>query len=284
MLTTNPVVPVTAGASGTANIQLTSVSQFAGPLTLNCEPSPGVTCSIPSAVTLTAGGTASTNLTITAPAGSANLSYNVGVTAKDSTGAYVHTLAVVAQVSGSAAGSQSFAFTSDIQSMTVALGKNTNNTGTIKLWGLGGFSGSVALNCSFTAQGVTAPGIDPKCFLDKGPVTLSGSNPQTITVTINTYTGSAAANSRPRSIFWPATGGTALGLLIVIGVPRRRRALMLLCLVAIFVLVGTTGCSHFQKGAVAGTPGTPPGPYTVTITGTAGATTQSTSFNLTVTN
>jgi subtilase family serine protease len=284
ILTTTPHVAVAAGGTGTAAISLVSAGGFAGALTLSCAPSPGVTCSIPSSATLTAGGTASTNLTITAPAGSANMSYNVGVTATDSTGAYVHTLAVVAQVTGSTAGSQSFAFTSDIQSMTVALGKNTNNTGTIKLWGLGGFSGSVALNCSVAAQGLTAPGIDPKCFLNMGPVTLSGSNPQTITVTIDTYTGSTAANKRPPSFFWPATGGTALGLLIVIGVPRRRKALMLLCLVVVFVLAGTTGCSHFQKGAPAGTPGTPPGPYTVTVTGTAGATTQSTSFNLTVTN
>jgi hypothetical protein len=282
MLTTSPHLGVTAGSSGTAAIQLVSAREFAGALTLSCQASPGVTCSIPSSATLTAGGTAWTTLAITVPASSPNLDYSVGVTATDSTGAYVHTLGIVTRVSGSSAGSQGFALTNNIPPMNLKVGDNSQNSGDIQIWSLGGFNGSVALSCSMTSQ--QPVGVAPLCLVSPGQVTASGSNPQKVTVTISTFTGGSNIQKTRQNFFWPASGGTALAVLVVVFVPRRRRWLNLLCLAAIFAVLGTVGCSNFKGGQSSNPPhGTSPGAYTVTITGTSGKITQSTSFTMNLT-
>jgi subtilase family serine protease len=91
-------VPVTAGGSGTTSINLASVNGFAGTVNLTCTAATGVTCSLPSPATLTNGGSASATLTVAAPAGAATGNYNVLVTGTDTSGKYIHTLAITAIV------------------------------------------------------------------------------------------------------------------------------------------------------------------------------------------
>ncbi len=93
------IVPVTAGGSGTDTINLYSVNGFSGAVSFTCAGTT-VTCSVPSSATLSAGGTTPLTLTINAASSVASGNYNVIVTGKDSTGKYVHTLAIQARVTG----------------------------------------------------------------------------------------------------------------------------------------------------------------------------------------
>ncbi|HKF45993.1 MAG TPA: protease pro-enzyme activation domain-containing protein [Terracidiphilus sp.] len=283
-------VAVKAGSSGTATITFYSDRGFAGTLTLVCSPAPGVTCSVPGSVTLTAGGTATATLTINASANTANLNYNVGVTATDSTGAYAHTLGIVAQVSGSPAGSQSFFLSNSIQPMNVQAGTGSGNTGSITVYPLGRFSGTVNFSCAVTSS--TSAGVLPLCTFTSNSLTLSGTNPQTTTVIINTQAnGQASTKDGGRNLLWP-TGGAALAIVLFAGIPKRRRNwLAMFCLALALVALGTMGCSHVSSGGPGNGPGggsgstggTSAGSYTVTVTGTANNISNSTSFSLTVT-
>ena len=102
------IVPVSAGSSTTDTINLASVNGFSGNVTLSCTAAPGISCTIPASTALTGGSSATAALAINAETDTANQTYNVLITGADSTGEYVHTLAVQAVVSGSPAGSQSY--------------------------------------------------------------------------------------------------------------------------------------------------------------------------------
>src|SRR6185437_15592650 len=79
MVAQNDLVSVTAGSgtAGTAAIGLASINGFSGPVNLSCTAAAGVSCSVsPSSASLTAGGNATATLSITAPSGAANATYN----------------------------------------------------------------------------------------------------------------------------------------------------------------------------------------------------------------
>jgi len=276
MQSPTPQIPIFAGGSGTATIDLTSEFGFSGNLTLSCQPSPGVTCSIPPPSFLTSGSSSSALLTIGVPGNSANMNYNVGVTATDANGSHIHTIAVIAQVSGSPAGAQSFALTSGVANISITNGLKGYNT--ISVYGLGGYSGTINLSCQVT--GFAIHPVTPTCSLLNSSVTISGANPQTATV--NFFTAVASGENRQRYPFWPASGGVALGMLIVMVVPGRRRWGALLCLFVVLATVELSGCGSTSSGG-SFNPGTTPGGYTVTVTGTAGTITQTTSFTMEVT-
>src|SRR6185312_2317317 len=114
MVAESSQVAVKAGSStaGTATIGLGSVNGFSGPVNLSCTAAAGVSCSVsPSSASLAAGGNATATLSITAPSGAANATYNVALIGKDATDEYVHTANVQAVVTGSAVGTSSFGLT-----------------------------------------------------------------------------------------------------------------------------------------------------------------------------
>jgi len=278
MQTATPIVPVTAGASGTATINLSSQFLFAGTVSLTCSTAPGVTCSVSPTATLTSGGSTTATLTISAAKDTANLNYAVSVIGTDSTGAYVHTLNVTAQVSGSPAGSQSFAFTYTGPGLNVTPGQLTGNTATVNLWPLGGFNGTVNLGCA--VSGPTEV-MAPSCSLSNASLAISGTNPVTTTLTIGTLLPGQAHN-RTRDLFWPTSGGTALAVLLFLGLPKRRRNwLAMLGLLVIVASFASMGCSNLRTQPNNLT-GTVPGAYVVTVTGTSGNLTQSITVNVVV--
>ena len=182
------LLPVTAGNSATDTINLTSqgIPGFSGNVTLSCTAAAGVSCTIPSTAGLSSGGATSAALTVTAPAQTANQTYNVLVTATDPTGNIAHTAQVQAVVSGSSAGASSFALNNS-GSITVDAGINTGNTSTVTVTPLGGFTGAVTLTCAVTPAGANSPA----CSV-ASPVTLSGTAAQTATVTVTTTSSTAA--------------------------------------------------------------------------------------------
>jgi hypothetical protein len=390
------IVPVAAGNSATDTINLGSINGFNGTVNLTCKADPGVGCTISNTVGLSGGGSGTATLTVTAPTLTANQTYNVLITGKDAaTGLFIHTLGIQAVVTGSAAGSTSFAL-SNSGNLTLDAGINTNNTATITVTPLGGFTGSVALTCAVTPTGsniptcavaspvsltnttaqtavltvttasttaagtytVTVTGTsgpitlttavtasvglptfaltnpttttnpltitrtssttgttpititpsngftgpvslscvvaspsganDPATCSIPSSVTISGTTPQTATLTISTT--AATAFNEPLKLFWPSTGGTVLALLFFFVVPRRRRnwlaMLGLLVLFASGVAIGCGGGVSSGGGGGGGggssNPGTTPGTYTVTVTGTSGTITQTTAVTVSV--
>jgi len=115
-------------------------------------------------------------------------------------------------------------------------------------------------------------------------VTLSGTTAQTSTLTIGT-TASTADLVYPklgnRKGWLGAGSGAVLALLVFFGIPARRRSwrAMLSILVAMIALGALASCGGGGSG---GNAGTTAGTYTVTVTGTSGATIASGTVTLTV--
>ena len=140
-----------------------------------------------------------------------------------------------------------------------------------------GISGAVTLACS------SLPGKSACSF---APATIaSGIAQAAVVVTITTTASTAAAIPHSGLLYaaWlPFTGLGLLGMAFVVP-GKRRKASAILTLMVLGVLMFAVGCggsSHTTTPPVDN--GTPKGTYTVTVTGTSGNVTQSTTFKLTV--
>jgi len=91
-----------------------------------------------------------------------------------------------------------------------------------------------------------------------------------------------------KKLFWRSAGGTALALLLMIGIPRRRRNwLAMVGLAVVFASISAVGCGQVNGvsgggGGGGGNAGTSAGTYTVTVTGTGTSTGSSSSVTATV--
>jgi len=162
-------------------------------------------------------------------------------------------------------------------------------TANITVTAVNGFNSAVALACSITPVVTTAP---PTCSLSPASVT-PGANPATSTLTITTTAAKAASLSprqspaAPLYAVWlpiPAMALAGLGL----GARRRKLCTGLLCVMMITLILLLAGCGGGSTtsgggGGGGGTSGTPPGTYTVTVTGTQGALSHQVSSSLTFT-
>ena len=167
--------------------------------------------------------------------------------------------------------------------VSVAPGATTGNTSTITLTPSGGFTGVISLSCAITPPAAS----DPATCSMPASATISSSAAPTVTLTVNTTPATSALN-RTRRFFRPLAGGTALACILLVGIPARRRRWwsMLGMLVLLFSLVGgALGCGgggNGGGGGGGGNPGTTPGAYVITVTGTYGAITQTGTVSLTV--
>jgi subtilase family serine protease len=240
------IVPVTAGSSATDTINLASLNGFSGTVNLTCAPSPGVTCTIPSQG-LSSGGSASSTLTIFAQTDTADQSYNVLITGTDPTGQFVHTLTVQAVVTGSPAGTSSFALTNGGNITIPTLGATTGNSASVTVTPLGGFTGAVALTCAVTPTSGTIP----TCSLAPASVSLTGSAASISTLSVGTTT-----STTPGTYTVTVTGTSGAFTLTT----------------QVIVNVGTPGFAMTNNGpitiATTGTPGT----ATITLTPSDGFT------------
>jgi trimeric autotransporter adhesin len=172
-------------------------------------------------------------------------------------------------------------------------GATTGNTSTITVTPGGGFTGGVALTAIVTSSPSGAINPPTLSFGSSTPVTISGATVGTATLTISTTAATSSASLLPRHLRggWYVTGGVAVAGLFVLGIPRRRRNwLSMLSVVAIFagvaiVLAGCSGSSNSGGnggGGTTGNPGTTPGAYTVTVSGSSGALATTTTITVTV--
>ncbi len=156
--------------------------------------------------------------------------------------------------------------------VSVTPGATTGNTSAITVTpGSGGFLGTVSLTCSINPTASSDPAT---CSLSPTSVNLSGTTAQTSTLTIGTRAPTAELvypKLGNRKGWLGASSSAVVALLVFFGIPARRRSwrAMLSILVAMIALGALASCGG---GGGGGNPGTTPGTYTVTVTGTSGAT------------
>ena len=180
----NANVPVTIGGSANDTIDLASMNNFTGAVTLTCSAPAGVTCNITSPATLTSGGSTTASLSINVSSTAAAQNYNVLITAKDSTGEYIHTAAVTV-VAGAP---DLFLTNAGTISITPPGGSGTS---VFTATPINGFTGTVSLSCAVTGtpSGASTPITCDASSLSKTSLSIAGTTAQTSTLTINTTSG-----------------------------------------------------------------------------------------------
>ncbi len=167
-----------------------------------------------------------------------------------------------------------FIMTPTSTSATVTRGKSAVVTVTVTPQG--SYTSPISFSCS---------GLPAVAACSFSPATITpDANPATTTLTITTAPQSALLNPSPRgdrsgplNATWLVLPGMLLGM-VAIAAPRRRKFLSCFLL---FLVAG--GC--VLQSACAGVSSrnfTPAGTYTITVTGTAGATQQTVAVTLTV--
>lgn len=257
---------IAQGASdSTETITITPANGFTGGVNLTASGLPsGVTASFSPNPTATS----SSTLTLTASS-SATLGGPVTITITGSSSTLSATATLALTVT--AAPTFTIGGSGGSTTITVTPGATTGNTATLSISGANGFSGTVNLSCQVTTA-ITNPSDLPTCSLTPQSVSVSGSTASTSTLTVFTTAPTTAVNKGKPSL-WTSAGGTALALLLLFAVPRRRNWLALFGLLTLFISLGALGCGGGSSGGGGGTSnsGTTPGTYTITVTGTSSA-------------
>ena len=192
--------------------------------------------------------------------------YNINIATQDATGAPGHTFIVSLTVA------QDFLLTSSTPSQTVNAGQATGAYNlTIQPVGAS-FNAAVTLTCS------NLPALALCSFAPAAPVT-PGNSAANIVMTISTTAATTAALDRPaslRSIFYAVfllLPGIVLGWNVAGRSPTKRRTALsgLIALLLLIMLMLTLwSCGGVSNGGGGGSqPGTPPGSYHITVTGTS---------------
>jgi trimeric autotransporter adhesin len=289
VLTNNGATIASPGASGSSTITISPTGGYTGQVTMSCAVSGGPsgavnppTCTIPSPISVT-GSPVTTTLTLNTQPATSPGSYAVTVTGASAGGLSAttsFTVNVPANVPAAPPG-----FTLSSTGITVA-SPGPSVTSTITISPSGGFTGSVALSCAVTG-GPTGGADAPTCSVTAPPA-ITGSAAVTATLTISTTAASAATHSAARTQYPrdAAAGGAfiAMASLLFFGFPIwRRRMITQLSLLPIATLMSAAiGCGGTRAAAPAANPGTTPGAYTVTVTGSSGAIKATTAVTVTV--
>jgi hypothetical protein len=252
---TSPAQTVTLSNVGTIPIQVSSVVPTAGFSVVN-----GCT-------TIAVGGKCQTTVTFTPTASGATLG-TLSLTTN-----VPNTTALIVPLSGNAG---DFSLGS-AASATISAGQTA--TYSLSATSVGGFSGSVALSCSGTPTGAT-------CAANPSPlvVAVGAASPYSVTVTTTPRLAAVSGFTATRAI-WSALLVLPLGIVLVRTKKRGScsnvTVLTLLCLSWFFTSCGggSTGGGGSGGGAISGTPA---GTYSLTITGTFGPVSRTTSVTLTV--
>ena len=249
--TTSAAQTVTVSNTGSAALTISSISasgDFAETNTCGGSVAVGANCTVSITFTPTASGTRTGTLSIT-----------------DNVSGSPQTVTL----SGSATSNTAdFSLSLSPSAGTVTAGQSA--TFTLGLTPTGGFNQAVNLSCSGAPQAST-------CSVSPGSVTLNGSSVSTTTVTVATTARGLGPLPGPQPIR-PFMGRGVevhqiVWLLVVLAMlasvlgSRQRRVRWVLGFAMLVVAFGT-GCS--TQVTSSGTPGTPAGTYTLTVTGTSG--------------
>jgi subtilase family serine protease len=176
------------GDSGTVPITISSVNGFSGAVSLKATAATGIGVTIPATVSLSSSGSQTASLTLASSDTAGSGTFNVLVTATDSTGKYVHTAGLQLVVGGNVAPTPGFSL-SNSGNISLTAGATTGNTSSITVTPSNGFDSTVTLSCTVTApSGASSPAT---CALASSTVANgTGTDVVTITTTSSTTTGS----------------------------------------------------------------------------------------------
>jgi hypothetical protein len=176
-------------------------------------------------------------------------------------------------------------FTIGGTAVTVAPGAATGNTSTNTITPSGGFIGNVGLTAAITSSPAGAKSLPSLSFGSTTPVSITSASAGTATLTVYTTAPTTATLVYPAhpGTPWYAASGATLACILLIGIPSRRRSwrtiLGMLALLAAFA-GGVLACGGSGGGTIY--PGTTPGNYTITVTGTSGTAVATGTISLTV--
>jgi sugar lactone lactonase YvrE len=176
--------------------------------------------------------------------------------------------------------------------VSFAPGATTGNTSTITITSSGGFTGAVALTATIGTSPAGAVEPPTLSFGTTTPVTITGASNGTATLTISTSAPTTqtctSSMQMERGAPWYTGGGAVFAFVVLIGGRSQRRrwqsmlgmVLLLVALAGGLLACGGGGNKEVCSGVA--TAGTTPGAYTITVTGTSGALTETGTVTLTV--
>ena len=174
----------------------------------------------------------------------------------------------------------SYFMSSNPNSITVSKAGQGGST-TVTINSLNGFNGTVNLSCALSSTTV-----EMTCSVPS-TATVSGSS-ATATLTVSTTAAhvlpgptTATRQRKALSGWFGGTFALMTGVLLV-GLPARRRCSLGLGLLVFALLAAAVGCGGSGGSSTPKDPGTPAGTYTVTVTGTNGSTSRTTSVSVIV--
>jgi hypothetical protein len=266
---------VVEGSSASYIVYVNPLPGFSGTITVTCSGLPtGASCS-PASVSVPSGsGQLSVPLSVTTTTSSVGGPFNFTITG--AFGALAQTTTAGLTVT---APTPSFALTATALS-PVTITPGGSATSTVTIAPSGGFNSTVNLTCTIAPATAAVP---PKCSLSSATVS-GGSGTPTLTVSTVAATASVRPN-RSGSMYYamllPLCGLTLLGA----GFRSRSRkplGWLLVCLM-LSGLAWLAACGGGSSGGSGGGgAGTTAGSYTVTVTGTSGALTQTQTLAVTV--
>jgi hypothetical protein len=175
-------------------------------------------------------------------------------------------------------------FTITAPSLTISAGATSSNTVQLTFTPVTGFTGKVDLTAQVTDSPANAND-PPTVNFSSSSVTISGTSPATVTLTVKTTPPATARNDATGiPSRWLASGGAVLAGVFLLGIPPRRRSSFLrhLCLLGVIfagTMAAVTGCGGSHKMI---TQGTTAGTYTITVTGKSGSVTSTGTIKVTV--
>jgi hypothetical protein len=278
-LSATPTTAIAQGSSTTSTLTITPSGGFTGTVALTCAVSAGAsgatdspTCSVSAPPAISGTAAVTSTLTINTQAATSTGAYTVTVTG--SSGGVSETTTVPLTIALPAV------FTLSGTSATVA-SAGMSATSTITITPSGGFTGTVAVTCAITSS--PAGAIDPPSCTASQPAAISGTAVVTSTITINTTAASTASLHYPlkRNL---ALGGGTLAAFLIFCLPFRRRRWQTLLSLVVFAAIaaGATGCVSGVPANDPSNAGTTAGSYVITVTGTSGTASVTTTVNLTV--
>jgi hypothetical protein len=293
VLSNSGSISLEAGATtgNTATITVTPSNGYTGTVSLSCSVTTAptgatspVTCGIPSSVSITSA--SAQNSTLTANTTTPTTAGDYAITVTGTSGAI--TMTTVVNVTVAAYVAPSFTLTNGGPVTISSPGTSTGNTTTITVTPSEGFTGSVTLTAALTNS---PPGaVDPPTFSfgSTSPVTISNSAASG-SLTVSTTPATTGALTRPdwrRGVPWRGAAGATLAFVLFFAIPRRSRRWLSVLGVFLFLslLPGfVSGCGGGSGGGTkSGSSGTTTGNYVVTVSGTSGSITKTTTVNITV--
>jgi hypothetical protein len=180
-------------------------------------------------------------------------------------------------------------FSLSATAVTIATpGASSGNASTVTIKPLSGFTGSIYLSCALATDPSGAENL-PTCSISPS-VNVTGNSDVTAQMTVSTTAATTGVLARPNGLRWIVPGGGAvLALIGLIWIPaaRRRWLVGLVVLAAAFGLMSGCGSHGSSTGPTPpSNPGTTPGTYVFTVTGSFTATegaSQTQTANVTVT-